>query len=192
VRRSQRTERIMESSKKVARAARRPRLLAGAAVSVLIAALNLAVAAAPANAAAACAAGAASGQFSPGLHLVAEVQNSFNFTVTVAACATSNPNITSLHMVSRARGAMSCTTGTMNGTGNIDWGVLNQEELHSTVEYVLTHALSGWVFTGTVKSGEFAGESFQMVFPAGGANPLECLSQNGLENFTAQAEVVII
>lgn len=165
------------------------RRLLTATLSVSILILGMIVAATPASAAGTCNAAAVTGRFSPGLRLVETQNNSLDFTVVAGICTMSDPTITSMRMLGQGSGQISCTAGGMTGTGRIDWGTSDgEEEVNSTVDWTMTHVLPEWVFTGTVKSGEFQGETWQMMM-VGGSHPAECESQDGLENFAATATV---
>lgn len=166
-----------------------PRKLLTMGLVVLMTTLGLAVTATPASAAGTCNGAAVTGRFSPGILLVEARNSSLDFTAVAAVCAMTNPDVTSMRMEGQGGGEISCTTGELSGTGRIVWGTVSGTELRSSVDWVSTHGLSEWVFVGTVKSGEFQGETWTMVFPAGGSNPAECLSPDGLENFAATATV---
>lgn len=168
---------------------RTPRMLLTMGLVALMTTLGLAVTATPASAAGTCNATAVTGRFSPGLLLVDARSNSLDFTAVAAVCAMTNPEITSMRMEGQGQGVISCTTGELMGTGNIFWGTTSGDNLRSSVNWSATHGLSEWVFTGTVKSGEFQGETWSMVLPAGGSNPAECESPDGLENFAATGTV---
>ncbi|UQA91410.1 hypothetical protein [Streptomyces halobius] len=161
----------------MARSRLRPRTALLTILTLLLGALSMLVTAAPAHAASTCNGSALNGTFTPGIDALDMDNQSLKVTITSISCTTSNPAITSGRMEGQGSGRFSCTTGEIKGTGTIFWN----NKSKSTVEWTLRNVTGGVLMEGTVKSGEFKGETFRGVFGAG-ADPTECTQPNGVKS----------
>ncbi|MFH8624083.1 hypothetical protein ACH4A8_19640 [Streptomyces vietnamensis] len=90
-------------------------------------------------------------------------------------------------------GTLSCLTGgTTTGTGHIDWS----NAAHSTSDFSFSLAVGArpvgeqiLVATGTVSSGDYAGQSVTFTFQLLNTNPLDCLG-DGISSVAGPIEAV--
>jgi hypothetical protein len=130
--------------------------------------------------------------YNPGLTLVAQGDIAVTATASLT-CSSSDPSLTAAHGQRQYTDNISCVdlVNARSSVTTFTWNNKRSSTVTSQQDVTRLAGTTVVTFTGTVTSGEFAGDNFTEVAVALNPSPLQCLAPGGVTSLHFTAVITI-